>query len=276
MLTEGQVAHFKTFGFLVLRQLFTPDEMAIIKRESDEIFEESRGGAPFAGEERQAEQPFFERRPFMSMLPDDDRIYDIGTDLCGPDFVLDGSEGNLHVGDTAWHGGNPEGLIKTESGSRSYTGYGEFSLPNVKITFYPEPATMDSGCLRVIPGSHKTIAPDLFAPLRTNNKDPDFRPFGVRPSEIPCYCFESQPGDVIVFTENVLHAAFGGKTGRHQHAISFFANPRTEDEVELVRRMCERGKYSFHPSTSYIDSDRPRLRRMVSKLVEWGFEPIEA
>ena len=37
MLTPGQIAHFETFGFLVLRQLFTPDEAATIKREADDI-----------------------------------------------------------------------------------------------------------------------------------------------------------------------------------------------------------------------------------------------
>ena len=99
MLTPEQKAHFQTFGFVVLRQLFTRDEMSVIKRESDEIFDEVRGGSPCSGQ-REAVQPFFERRPFMSKLVDDDRIYDIGVDLCGPDFILEVTEGNLHVGDT--------------------------------------------------------------------------------------------------------------------------------------------------------------------------------
>ena len=40
MLTAGQIAHFRTFGFLVLRQLFTAEEMSVVKRESDQIFDE--------------------------------------------------------------------------------------------------------------------------------------------------------------------------------------------------------------------------------------------
>ena len=245
---------------MVLKQLFTPEEMAIIKRESDEIFVELRGGKAFPRETRQAVQPFFERRPFMSKLADDDRIYNIGVDLCGPNFVLDGTEGNLHVGDTAWHSGQP----------------GEYFLPNVKITFYPEPVARETGCLRVIPGSHVAGTPDLFAPLRTGNKSPDFRPFGMAPSEIPSYAFESQPGDVIVFTEDVLHSSFGGHPGRHQHAISFFTNPKAEEEVAVIKRFYGRAKYSFRPSESYINSDRPRIRRMVSRLLELGFESIDA
>ena len=260
MITSGQLAHFETFGFLVLKQLFTPEEMAIIKRESDEIFDELRGGKAFPGEARQSVIPFFERRPFMSKLADDDRIYNIGVDTLGPDFVLDCTEGNLHIGDTDWHCQQP----------------GDFFLPNVKITFYPEPLTRDTGCLRVIPGSHVAGSPDLLAPLRKSPREPDFRPFGMAPSEIPAYSFASQPGDVIVFTESVLHAAFGGKSGRHQHAISFFANPKTEEKVALIRRSYEKTKWSYRPSESDINSDRPRIRRMVSRLVELGFEPPKA
>lgn len=42
MLTAGQIAHFETFGFLVLRQLFGTEESATIKREAEDIFDEAR------------------------------------------------------------------------------------------------------------------------------------------------------------------------------------------------------------------------------------------
>ena len=97
MLTSDQIAHFETFGFLVLRQLFTPEEITIMKREAEEIYYEDRGGEPFTGEETQSVQPFFERKPYLSQLVDDDRIYSIGEDLMGPDFILDGTEGRMRV-----------------------------------------------------------------------------------------------------------------------------------------------------------------------------------
>ena len=105
MLTSNQAAHFHAFGFLVLRQLLTPDEVAEMKREADQIMTEQRGGRPFDPTQVQAVQPFFERRPFLAQLVEDDRIYSLGEDLCGPDFILDGTEGSLRVGDTPWHGG---------------------------------------------------------------------------------------------------------------------------------------------------------------------------
>ena len=256
MLTPGQIAHFETFGFVVLKQHFTVEEVAIMKRESDEIFDEVRGGKPFTGEKWEPVQPFFERRPFLSRVPEDDRIYNIGVDLLGPDFILEVTEGNLHVGDTPWHGDPPD----------------EDSVRHPKITFYTEPVTRETGCLRVIPGSHRNGPPDAYASLRDRNDDPDFRPFGVAPSEVSSYAIESQPGDVVVFNEHTLHAAFGGKPGRHQHAVSFLPNPKTDAEMAHIRGLYEAYNYGLHPAESYINSDSPRLRRMVSKLVEWGFE----
>ena len=260
MLKSEQIAHFETFGYLVLRQLFTPEEAAIMKREAIEIFDEVRGGKPFTGEKWEQVQPFFERRPFMSMLADDDRIYNIGADLLGPDFFLDGTEGSLHVGETSWHGGPPP----------------ENTLGHVKIAFYLDPLTRETGCLRVIPGSHHPRSPNPFEMLR-DSKDagPDFRPFGMLPSELPCVALECEPGDVIAFKESTLHASFGGAPGRHQHAINFVENPKTDEQVARIKGMYESMTYSFRPSTSYIDSDRPRIRRMVSRPVEWGFEPLE-
>ena len=256
MLTPGQIAHFETFGFVVLSQHFTPEEVAIMKQESDELFDEVRGGTRFTGEKWEPVQPFFERRPFMSRVPEDDRIYNIGVDLLGPDFILEVTEGNLHVGDTPWHGDPPD----------------EASIRHPKITFYTEPVTRETGCLRVIPGSHRNGPPDAYDTLRNANYDPDFRPFGLAPSEVPSYAIESQPGDVVVFNEHTLHASFGGKPGRQQHAISFMANPRTDAEVAYFRDLYDGFTYALHPSESYINSERPRLRRMVSRLVELGFE----
>ena len=260
MLTPGQIAHFETFGFLLLRQLFTPDEAAIMKREAIEIFDEVRASKPFTGEKWEQVQPFFERRPFSAMLADDDRVYNIGVDLLGPDFFLNTTEGSLHVGDTAWHGGPPP----------------ENAVRHVKIAFYLDPLTRETGCLRLIPGSHHPRTPYPFEMLR-DSKDagPDFRPFGMLPSELPSVALECEPGDVVAFKENTLHASFGGAPGRHQHAINFVENPKTDEQMANIKAIAEKRTYSFRPARSYMNSDRPRIRRMVSRLVEWGREPLE-
>ena len=256
MLTPGQKAHYDTFGFLVLRQLFSQEEIAIMKRESVEIFDEDRDGRPFTEDAQEQIVPFFERKPFMSTVAGDDRIYNVAADLLGPEFILVGTAGTLHVGDTRWHSSVPPSSL----------------ISQTKFNFYLEPVSVDSGCLRVVPGSHHVGSPDLVVELRRTDDSPDFRPFGVAPWEIPSCAIESQPGDVVVFTENVAHASFGGQAGRHRHEITFMADPKTENQVTMIQEMYDKANYSLHPAESYVNSDSPRLRRMVSKLVEWGFE----
>lgn len=258
MLSNEQKSHYDAFGFLVLPGLFSRAEAEVIKRESEEIYEECFGGKPSDATERMSLQPFFERRPFMAGLADDDRIYAIGEDLLGPDFVLDGTEGNFHVGDTAWHGGEGKPI----------------TVRTTKITFYLDRLDKASGCLRFIPGSHLPEFGDQLKILNRQYDDPSQLPFGLREVDLPCIAIETEPGDVVVFMENTYHGAFGGHPGRQQHAISFFENPRTDDQVAWVTDMYERARFSFRPSESYLNSDRPRIRRMVSRLVDLGFQAL--
>ncbi len=255
MLTQEQISHFHTFGFVVLRQVFDPDEVAVIRHEADEIFAEHRDWGPVT-DETQYVQPFFERKPYLSTLPEDDRVYGIGVDLVGPDFILAQTEGRARAGDTPWHGApGPDDEPMT-----------------VKINFYLDDLTKETGALRFVPGSHIAEDPDRYAILRENNADPDFRPFGMAPSDIPCYAAETNPGDLVVFTESLLHASFGGSPGRHQNAINFMENPKTDGQVAHVRGLYERWTYGLRPAQSYVDSESPRIRRMVSRLVDWGFD----
>ena len=168
MLSTEQKAHYQTFGFVALRRIFTPEEMSVIKLEADEIFEEDRAGQP-AGKETQGVAPFFERRPFMSTLVDDDRIHDIGVDLCEPDFILEVTEGNLHFGDSPWHAATEDEDPETHP----------------KIAFYPEAVTRETGCLRVVPGSHRRGTPSLLEPLRDGNRDPSSGPSAWLPRRYP-------------------------------------------------------------------------------------------
>ena len=258
MLTQGQIAHFETFGFLVLRQLFSMEETNALREASLRTFQEQRGGGPYTGEAEWAVS-FFERDPLLTTVVDDDRIHQIPESLLGPDFLLVGTRGNLRVGDTPWHGAT------------------EFTedIGQTKVTMYLDSATKDTGALRVIPGSHRRGSPDYLEVLRPRTYEPDFRPFGLAPTEILSVPLETEPGDVLVFTENLLHGSFGGQPGRHQIGASFVANPTRDDQLQQILASYANAKYSYRPSTSYINSDRPRIRRMVSQLVEWGFEHTE-
>ena len=148
MLTTEQKAHFETFGFIVMRQAFSPREMEDIGREFDDVLTQDRKGLPFSGEKRQAVMGCIEKRPLLTRLLDDDRIYLPIEQLLGRGFIWNGSDGNLYVGDTQWH---PDGS--------------EHDYGRIKVAFYLDPVTRDTGCLRVVPGSHRPPLHDNLEPL---------------------------------------------------------------------------------------------------------------
>ena len=269
MLSYEQVMHFNAFGFLKIPQLFTPDEVAAIVRESKEII--VREAPAYDGTEMVGVSHALERSPSLMSLLDDDRLHGIPEGIIGPDFIHEGSHAQLYVGDTPWHGG--AGTIV------------KWPMPHIKVSIYGETLNKDNGCLRVVPGSHRnylrmidsrwSMAPDYMDIIRYGRSQAeDFKPFGLEPTEVPCFPLETEPGDVLVHTEDILHAAFGGPPGRFQLAISFMADPTTDEQTYYVK---ERNVYGgeFRPSETLVNSNRPRIRRMVSRLVELGFEPVK-
>ena len=140
MLSTEQVAHFNTFGFIVLPHLLSSTEVSEIQEEFDEVMLEERQGESFRGVKRQAVMVFAELRPKLMSLIDDNRIYEPIEQLLGPDFLWWGSDGNLYVGDTAWHpdATNPE-----------------LGHSPIKVAMYLDNVTKDTGCIRFIPGSHR-------------------------------------------------------------------------------------------------------------------------
>ena len=261
MITEDQKAHFDAFGFLKLPRRFTPQEMEEIREATVEVIRREGGDDALSGE-RYALMGFMERHPRLYGLVDDDRIHEIPETLLGPDFYLSSTDGHIRSGDTPWHGLNPEDDAGTYS-----------ERPSARVCLYFDTLEGENGALRVIPGSHRRPFADRLASLWGEEDDPGDRAFGTASNELPCAVLESEPGDVVVFTESVYHGSFGG-TARMQLTAQFGANPTSEEEVRHLKKLHDKFNWSLHPSESYINSDRPRIRRMVSRLVELGFTPM--
>jgi ectoine hydroxylase-related dioxygenase (phytanoyl-CoA dioxygenase family) len=265
VLSAEQKNHFETFGFLLMPRYYSADEASAISQAFDDVLDHDRQGQPFRGDKRQAVLGVIEKHPVLTSLADDDRIYEPIEQLLGPDFVWIGSDGNLYVGDTRWH---PDSDL---------LGYGR-----IKVAFYLDPVTRDTGCLRVVPGSHRPPLHDDLKRLREPGADPTATPFGVAPRDLPQFPLESQPGDVVFFNQALWHASFGGRTGRRMFTLNFGAKPTTEEHVANLRQTYEFNlgytKQAQYTQTdrvyeeSFLHSDRPRIRGMVSRLVEWGFK----
>ena len=262
MLTAEQIAHFETFGFLVLRGLFSAAEVSSIKRDYDAVWNEAAGGQPWSGDRTETQQPFCERRTSLTRLAEDDRIYGAAEQLLGPNVIWGGSSAARYVGDSGWHADDFDSLLE--------------SYRMIKVVMYLEPVEKDTGCLRIIPGSHHRSFHQGLSPLDEQYSDSSQMPFGVPGRDTPGYPMETQPADLLIFDTRAYHGAFGGGTGRSNMQLLYFPDPAEEADLETLRQIYHRTKYILRVPESFLNSDRPRLRHMVSRLVELGFDTSAA
>jgi hypothetical protein len=220
VLTDSQKARFETFGFLSF-----PGLMADCAGEIIDAFEgiwAERGGGhagkPHDGQRRSCIVPFIDQHPRLCALLDDDRIHGILTGLLGDDFNYVGSDGNYYAGDTGWHS----------------DGWGK-SVRFAKVAFYLDVVTRDTGCLRVIPGSHHLE--DGFANRLQDKIRQSQDVWGLDGRDVPALALETKPGDVVVFNHNLKHAAFGGSSRRRMFTINCSARfPEDDAHIEIFKK----------------------------------------
>lgn len=218
-LTDEQLRFFETFGFLAFPGMLR-DSIDEIIDAFEEVWARRGGGhhgTPHDGERRSCIVPFIDQHARLCALLDDERIHGVLCSLLGDDFNYMGSDGNYYAGDTQWH-------------SDGYGGRGGYR--HVKIALYLDPLTRDSGCLRVIPGSHRLgegFAEDLQAHIRDSQAH-----WGIDGASVPALALETTPGDVVLFNHDCKHAAFGGSSRRRMFTINC-AQRYAEADLPVLR-----------------------------------------
>jgi ectoine hydroxylase-related dioxygenase (phytanoyl-CoA dioxygenase family) len=204
-LSEQQLACFQTFGFLAFPGLLA-DRIEQITAEFEAIWAANGGGhsgRPHDGSARSCSVQFVDQSAYLSTLLDDPRINGIAASLLGDDFNYMGSDGNFYTGDTQWH-------------SDGYGGRG--GLLHIKIAYYLDTLTGESGALRVIPGSHRVGEP--FADELQRSIRKSVETWGLPGSAIPAIALAIAPGDILVFNHDLKHAAFGGSKRRRMFTMN--------------------------------------------------------
>ena len=272
-LTEEQVQHFETFGFIVRRQVFSQEEidrldeefdhyLATIKDEFEKKVGQGRGWPNWSNLNPDT--------PFMAGLLEDPRIYVPTEQLQGEDTVPLYSNANSFRNDSNWH---PDTR--------------QCHLPMLKNLVYLQPTTGDHGSLRVIPGSHKSPLYDDLHRLKlinSNDKSEILKESCMRSEDVPAYVFCSQPGDVITFNMRLWHAAFCGYEDRRNCSFAFCSNPKTAEEEEDLKSQLENAKTLtnglkmelkdskyYHPWWLENPEGSPRRARWINWLNERGF-----
>ncbi len=254
VLAPAEVSLFHTFGFLMRPQLLTSNEMAAITVSADALWDVDNTPESDIGDRRVGH--FVERIPMLSALVADDRIYGVAEKLLGPDFVWVGSEGNeTYYSNLHWH---PD---------RKYYRPDEvhhMDFPQLKMMIYLERVTEDTGCMRVLPGSHHLPLHQELGPQEDLRAE---KPFGLEGIEVPFTAMETEPGDVAVFDHRLWHGMFGGHYGRRYIALKFAARPRRIEDVQTLKQYAAA---MFDPHENFLNSSNPRLRGMVAGLKDLG------
>src|SRR3954469_2596619 len=191
-ISSDQLAFFETFGYLRLPGMLA-DRIGAIIEAFDQVWAERGGGHQgrrHDHRQRSCVVPFIDQHPVLCTLLDDPRVHGVASQLLGDDFNYMGSDGNFYTGDTGWH-------------SDGWHPVQRF----IKIAFYLDPLTPETGALRVIPGSHKVG--DRYGEALKAACDRGYG-FGLHGSELPAASCTIRPGDLMVFDHNTKHAAFGG------------------------------------------------------------------
>ena len=87
MLAQEQVRHFKTFGFVNMREVFTKDELDMINREIEERMVAAYADDPFDGTQRHWVPMFNQTTPFFANLLEDPRLCEVAEQLYGDDTI---------------------------------------------------------------------------------------------------------------------------------------------------------------------------------------------
>ena len=252
-LSREQLNFFDTFGYLLMRQLFSPSEMEKIIEGFEWSIQNYGGGKNHDGKNRTTFPGPIEHTPEMCTILDHPSILGLIGGILGEDFNYAGGDGNYYSGNTNWH---PDG------------NWGQ--LFAAKTAFYLDPLTWDTGAVRLIPGSHR---PDHFIRQEQIDVNNSLELFGIPPTEFPgSIAVETDPGDIVIFNHDLYHASFGGDARRRMFTINCTRQAKTPEDLEMVYQHMKglMNWYNEHSAVGFDFSMEPSV--FYSTIIETADE----
>ena len=271
-LTQQQMRYFETFGFLTFPGLFA-DEADTIAAAFEQVWADhggGHGGREHDQQSRSALVPFIDQSEYLSALLDGPGIEGIASSLLGDDFNYAASDGNFYVGDTRWHS---DWRWPEEKGTsnRKYL--------SIKMAFYLDPVSRDSGCLRVVPGSHLVgdgFADALQDTIGNREAGGSEALLAAHGSEVPAFALESRPGDMVVFNHGLKHSSWGGGGRRRMFPINLEQRHREEDVGLLREEMAKLSRFWIERAYGEVmirTAGPRRMRHLEQRLANDGHLP---
>ena len=241
-LTEHQVQDFRAEGFVPPFSVATTNLMQEM-RSKLESFEQAQGGA-LRGSQRFKNHLLFKWLSDFIRTP---RILDAVEDLIGPDIL---------VWSTDWWIKEPRSpqFVSWHQDSQ-YWGLDSDRLVTVWVAL--SPATVQSGCMRVLPGSH--VGPDLAHQdtYHDNNMLTRGQEIGGVDENLAVN-LEVDTGEATLFAYRIAHASHPNRTDDRRIGLAIrYIPPDTrqaysnEDSAALVRGVDRFENFKLEPEPRY-------------------------
>ena len=260
--SAGLQGDYARDGFVVVRGLFTADEIATVAQASDQVFGEGlahgrsfrhgnlfynvaerTGGEPFV---RMAQWPSY-HQPVLNAVRLDRRIAQALEPLLGRDlkqiinqihWKTDGGASNF-----AWH--------QDCRFRRPVEAYRNIGRSYVQTGLAIDPHTRDAGCMRVVPGSHRygALPLDMSRAVIANPLSDDvLRAVGLEPADVIDLAME--PGDLALWSPFLVHGSGPNRAG-HRRRLYINGYVAADD--------CDRGEWAFRDGEPVPFGDEPAL-----------------
>jgi hypothetical protein len=205
LVAASRIERIRNKGFVVLRGDIDPVPLG---EEFDTVFRDAFEGDEGATTRHQGSgtvafkyAPMMcERTPISLALVDKFSV--IAADLLGRAVLPGRAKGSRYFGDTSWHRDS------------------EHDVVSLGVVCYLEALRAGNGALEVIAGSHSNRSmrlPDATSGDATDSYE----------------VIETEPGDVIIFDEHLIHGSTGGDV-RRQWRVDFVIDPDSEHETASV------------------------------------------
>ena len=263
MLTTNQQQHFKTFGFLVVPDRFSGDELQRLTGE----FEKQSGGLPRAGGDDGVTRSidFLDQSNQSARLLEDQRLEDLMESLLGPEAFYMQNLAAVWAGDQSWRAIMGWHVGISAGRSQALGEFGAHYFPGARAIINLD--QVNHGCSRAIAGSHRVpyhdqlwtlsagIAkiqedqPSLRAAVdalcqrddisgerrRRLFEDPAANCFEVDPRQVPHTVLRIEPGDLLILDHMLWHAHFGNGA-RRSIEIDWKGPPTAPSQREWIER----------------------------------------
>ena len=283
VLSDAAIAEYRETGAHSPIRIFSPAEAAAL-RASIEGFEAERGpiftenrarpGDPFQGSYRFKSHLLFKCLADAVRHP---RILDMVEDLIGPNILCWTTHSFIKEANSpkfvSWHQDN------------NYWGVETADLVSVWLAL--SPATTESGCIRVLPGSHKQATLEHVDTWAEDNMLTRGQSIGGI-DELKAVKLELAPGEVALFDYRLAHASHANQSDDRRMGIGIRYIPPSArqvvaewDSASLVRGRDTHGHFELEPEPTR-DFDPPAVAlhqkadAMQRKIYHQGAKPGQA